>query len=435
MLKIAIILSLISCAAQAANLPDASRFADKVPSLPAPKASALTAPEATRAMKELTLLFYINGKNNLFKSANWMMRDLQTEGSSAEVNILAEIGLPRKGAWQGSKRYYITREDTSSGEWVRSSPLMEFPDGDMGDWKQLSSFIEWGKKNYPARRYILTVWNHGGGVLDGYVPGPEAIEDKTALAGNKKPKGISQDYETSHQISVPDLARAIADNGGADVLVLYACNMQQAEVAYQVKDSVKMVIGSQEVMREMYKTRPLISAILKKPGASLKEIAAMHLEANKLIANDLNMNTTISALDTSAMPGLCRLASEWGELAIRNADKNELRRVINRESVRFMDSSYKDLGDVAALSAKTAGPGEFADKSAELRAYIGKNAVMANHTNSELGAGNDEAMSRATGVSVYLSSLGEPNPGYRQSAWAKDCPGWLNFMEWLGKIW
>ena len=33
----------------------------------------------------------------------------------------------------------------------------------MGDYQTLSYFINYGKQNYPADRYLLWIYNHGGG--------------------------------------------------------------------------------------------------------------------------------------------------------------------------------------------------------------------------------------------------------------------------------
>lgn len=37
----------------------------------------------------------------------------------------------------------------------------------MGDSKTLSDFLRWGVKNYPANKYMLVFWNHGGGSVAG----------------------------------------------------------------------------------------------------------------------------------------------------------------------------------------------------------------------------------------------------------------------------
>ena len=37
----------------------------------------------------------------------------------------------------------------------------------MGDPEQLSDFIRWTAKNYPAKKYALVLWDHGGGAKTG----------------------------------------------------------------------------------------------------------------------------------------------------------------------------------------------------------------------------------------------------------------------------
>ena len=38
----------------------------------------------------------------------------------------------------------------------------------MAEGKSLSDFIRWTRENYPADRYMLVLWDHGGGFPLGY---------------------------------------------------------------------------------------------------------------------------------------------------------------------------------------------------------------------------------------------------------------------------
>ncbi len=59
----------------------------------------------------------------------------------------------------GCKRYYIKKDKDPNK--ITSPVIAETPKCDMGSWEYLSDFANWVKKNYPAKRYVLIVWNHG----------------------------------------------------------------------------------------------------------------------------------------------------------------------------------------------------------------------------------------------------------------------------------
>ncbi len=64
--------------------------------------------------------------------------------------------------------------------------LAELEPVSMGQSKSLSDFITWAAASYPADRYILIMWNHGAGSVDGY--GADELFDNALL----DLKGIDQ---------------------------------------------------------------------------------------------------------------------------------------------------------------------------------------------------------------------------------------------------
>ena len=65
----------------------------------------------------------------------------------------------------------IVLQDTENGpakmwyidEHHHMNPLQEMGEINMGDYTTLSNFIKYGKENFPANRYIIDFFNHGGG--------------------------------------------------------------------------------------------------------------------------------------------------------------------------------------------------------------------------------------------------------------------------------
>ena len=82
---------------------------------------------------------------------------------SDKVNIIVETGGAAK--WQNS----VISNRTNQRYLVTSEGLKLIEDNlgrrSMVDPATLSDFIRYSKANYPADRYMLVMWDHGGGSL------------------------------------------------------------------------------------------------------------------------------------------------------------------------------------------------------------------------------------------------------------------------------
>lgn len=125
---------------------------------------------------DYTLLIYMNG-STLESTYNYgkrefrgfATRDLEEmiEGyrGGENVNILVQTGGTKR--WDNdfvsskeTQRFLLTE---NGFELQHSMPLQN-----VGYKKGLSDFIIWGERTYPADRYSLILWNHGGGPIYGF---------------------------------------------------------------------------------------------------------------------------------------------------------------------------------------------------------------------------------------------------------------------------
>ena len=99
---------------------------------------------------------------------------------------------------------------------------------DMGDPQTLTDFIKWGQDNYAADRYVLVLWDHGGG----------ALADFGGYAAGVVPK---PDYFAS-RMTFSGIRKAISDAVGDDqarrfeLIGFDACLMGTLEIAVALKD-------------------------------------------------------------------------------------------------------------------------------------------------------------------------------------------------------
>ncbi len=99
----------------------------------------------------------------------------------------------------------------------------------MGNDKTLSDFLKWSFSEYPADRYSLILWDHGGGPLYGY----------------------GEDEISGDALSMQELREAMADSpfdgdNKMEFLGFDACLMGCVEIAWLFKDYAQYFVASQE---------------------------------------------------------------------------------------------------------------------------------------------------------------------------------------------
>jgi hypothetical protein len=128
---------------------------------------------------------------------------------------------------------------------------------DMGDPKVLTDFITWGQKTYKADKYVLILWDHGGGVLGGF--------------GGHKSIGKPGFAST---MTVPQLKGAVeaaVGNNPANQFELIgfdACLMASLEVAQAFKGTARYLAASQELEPGPgWDWTPILNLIVDNPQA------------------------------------------------------------------------------------------------------------------------------------------------------------------------
>ena len=117
-----------------------------------------------------------------------------------------------------------TSAETSDYEGYRL--LESLPARNMADPETLADFIRWGKQTCPAKKYALVLWDHGGGALSGLFVDELFDNDIMYL------------YE---------LRQALKEGGVVfDALIIDACLMANIETAWNVRESARWLVASEE---------------------------------------------------------------------------------------------------------------------------------------------------------------------------------------------
>lgn len=198
---------------------------------------ALSLPLSRTTRAKWTFMVFINAANDLQQFGPLNVNQMEKVGSSADLNIVVQwkqancttCGNP---AWVGTRRYYITRDQNTST--IGSQLVQEMgPNVDMGDWRELNAFIRWTQQRYPADRYALVIWDHGAGW-------------RSTRAAGRAVRSVSIDDSTGNEIQTWELPQALNTSPKMDLLIFDASLMQMTEVAYEVRDMAKLMVGSEE---------------------------------------------------------------------------------------------------------------------------------------------------------------------------------------------
>ncbi|HNW44752.1 MAG TPA: clostripain-related cysteine peptidase [Elusimicrobiales bacterium] len=363
------------------------------------------------APKEWTVMVFINGKNNLEMAGLYNVNMMEKIGSDKNVNIVVELGRMNgqasgdtdlDGNWTGARRLLVKKD---SNENVINSPVVQISTAvDMGDYKRAVDFVKWSKLNYPAKKYMLILWDHGSGWMDPKVQ-PKGAE-----------KGISFDDETGNYIRTRQIGDILKEAGKVDVLAYDACLMQMGEVAFEVKDNSTVIVGSEETVPGLgYPYNLFLGALAKKPTLTAEELGAVTVEAFNMFYEANKKAGQLSAIRSAKLDGLGVKLAEFSALAKEVNDVDALKAartgVIRYDTIgeasdpKMTISFYGDLWQYAGLvAANLKGTDEKAlalkAKAADLQNYIDKELVVYNKATGTNRAGH--AMTESRGISVYL---------------------------------
>ena len=365
--------------------------------LPPQEVPAAAAPQ--RAEAEWTVLVYMNGKNNLEAFGLADLNEMEAAGSTGGVNIVAELGRSSgndtsDGDWKGSRRFLVRRDDDVSH--VTSPVLAELPAADMGDWRHLEEFARWGKANFPAKRYMLVVWNHGNG-----------------WKGRSAARGISTDDETGHTISTGDLGRALAASGPFDLFAMDACIMQMAEVAWEARDSAAFVLASEEVIpNEGQRYDLLFSWLAQNPAAGPEALGRMAVDVYADHYAAVRRYGTMSLVRASALPAFAAKLDAWTASVMEKHEKLAVADSRNRTQQFWYDDNI-DLYHLVQLT--TAYPylnRDVAARGRELMDFMDKELIVSSRYITS-------QYRNAHGLAVYMPKSWL-DPAYRALRWSAD---------------
>jgi hypothetical protein len=326
-----------------------------------------------------TYLVYIAADNNLSEMASFNLEQMKAATSSADVRVVVQMDQSSTytpGAATTSRRGLVTKGQV---QWSDLGSNL-----DMGKRQTLADFIKWGKQTYPSDKVAVVLWSHGGGWKG----------DKLARG-----RGVAVDDTSASIMSIKDVAGALSDAGGVDLLNFDACVMAMYEVAYEMRQSAKVMVGSEENIPG--KGNPydiILNHLVATPTMSAADLG-------RTIANDYYAfykaqardSVTLSVLDLSAMANLHGAVKTLAaEMKTALATQRVTIESARAATVAYHNGNYRDLKAFASsLASRSSG-------SLSTAASAVVSALPAVVLSNQVFAASGSALATSSGLSIYL---------------------------------
>ena len=323
----------------------------------------------------VTIMVYMCGTDLESKHgmASSDLSEMASANLGSNVNIIAYTGGCSKwktsGISNGANQIYQVKDG--------GLKCLVKDDGEkpMTEPATLTGFIDFCSKNYPANRYELILWDHGGGSVSGY--------------------GYDEKYKSSGSMSLAGIRNALKNSGQKfDFIGFDACLMATAETALMLNDYADYMIASEE-------TEPGIGWYYTNWLNKLGQNPSMPtLDIGKNIVDDFvsecarrcnGQKTTLSVVDlaefSNTVPSTLTAFSKSMTDRIQNSDYKSVSdaRYAARE---FAQSSKIDQVDLVDLAQN------MGNEEGKALAESIKNAVKYNRTSSN--------MTHAYGISIFF---------------------------------
>ena len=386
---------------------------------PAPVAVDFPADDSgAAAVKEWTVMVFLNGKNNLEGDGLADLNEMEQVGSTPGVNVVVEIGQQSNNRLA---RVLVSRDTDTVN--IASRVLSTASAVDMGDPASVKDFVLWAERRFPAKKFMLILWDHGSGWIKG-----NPVEERRGSG-----KGISDDFVTGHNIDTPQLGRLFRDieaaGGRVDLLATDACLMQMAEVSYELKDSkIAYLAASEEIEPgDGYPYDKWLAPLALKPSMGPRElgvtVAKEYLKANP--NGFQGRGLTYSVIQLSKIKELGEKMDALAKAAMDSGDKAAVLKA-RAEATRYKKADNKDLRRFAQLLGKYSKDQAVKEAAAAVDKLIAKGGPVV------FSGVSKNKRTRSYGVAVYMPEDGGEIRGYDELKLAADTR-WDEFVGWLLK--
>ena len=255
------------------------------------------------------IMIYMDADNNLEDASIFAINQLERVGSTEDVKIIAQWDRnpnydSSNGNWADTKRFMILKDYDNNV--INSQEIEDLGEVDMGSMNSLMEFINWTKERYPAEKYALIMWNHGGGWTLG-----------------------AFDETSNTSLAIHSLSNALKEAGfhgerKLDLLVFDECLMGLMDIAYSMIPYAKVMVASEDVVPGLgidY-VGPL-SQLIENPSMDERQLSQAILLSYEDYYRKVAQKpyVTMAAYDLEKMPTLINATINLSTVLMRNMNE------------------------------------------------------------------------------------------------------------------
>ncbi len=354
-----------------------------------------------------TLMYYVDGDNNLDPYFYQDLDSMESLNLPSDVKVVvlydrapgADSGITDD--WSDTRRGVLSHNPADG---KIESVLTSVGELDMGDPQNLSNFITWAKTNYPSQHYMLSIADHGGGVLG----------------------SCWDDSSSSDNLTPPEISSALATAGvHFDIIKFNACLNGMVEIASAVAPYGDYMVGSEEVSFTGLMT-PRLQAFVTlsdRPAGEIATEMARVSAAGTTGAHDLEGQTFYtceSAINLNQVGALNSALAAFVQAVHTSATPSDWTHIANaaNSATHFYYATNKDLGRfLMGVRADTVITQAIRDAARDALTSLGS-AVTANYSNG----------SNTEGLSIMLTTSAPANYATLAAPFVA-ATGWDQFLH------
>jgi hypothetical protein len=284
-------------------------------------------PRAVSEKRKWTVLVWSACDNDLYDCCVNDLNKAEQGSANQDIHVLAQVDHRPNTNPLGPHTVQRLQLQPDGLPLLHSPVKADLGDSNMADPKNLSDFIKWGIKNYPAEKYWVIISDHG----DGW-------------------RGANQDDGHHSWMSLPQIESALKDARQAtgeklDVLSFDCCHMASAEVAHQLQNEADFMLGSEEAMG--YIGLPYEQLLGEVSQLSPQQLVERVVESSKANPDDI---PTFSAVNLSKIPQVTQSIKQLAEAICTSTLNGEQLKEAVAKAQTF--DGYSDLHDFSAKVAE-----------------------------------------------------------------------------------
>tara|TARA_B100000945_G_scaffold30980_2_gene21251 strand:- start:2613 stop:5192 length:2580 start_codon:yes stop_codon:yes gene_type:complete len=327
---------------------------------------------------------YMAGDNTLYDELTDDLNEMKMVGSNDELDIVA---LTDKNYDNDSKLYHVLKHNLVEKNLTEVNSTWE-NELDMGDGDTLRDFLIWASDEFPAKKKILIIWNHGSGW-------EKVAEDGSSFLTVPEINNSIKEY------------REITNESPFTLIGFDACLMGMFEIMYELKNHAEMVHGS-----EAYE--PLegwtYNHLLYKLDKNLNNEELAYHVVNDYTESYRNGSVYTSYSVTSSVVSTNNLDNLWNKVNNFSSEINSVLPIFRNEigiarenSQRFdQNPNYRDLYDFSVKIEEEIPVISVKESAKELRKAINESIMFEDHWIKP----EKLNVERANGMTIYFPTEG-----------------------------